>query len=174
MCHVHICVTCLCVYFCRGCVLYSFSYFIHAHRYVCATVDVQSAPNLYPLTTALLSEATASQDGLQGKHLVCVVWCVCPCVHTNTYNEFSEVKYKASLITCFITSNSVYVAVIRATLTLMSVVQYCWVLVGLMLYWLVTLMVLLRRVSRNYLRSGSCSFHNVLLPRLPVATFQLL
>ena len=117
----------MCVYFCRGCVLYSFSYFIHAHRYVCATVDVQSAPNLYPLTTALLSEATASQDGLQGKHLVCVLCVVCVHVftHTNTYNEFSEVKYKASLITCFITSNSVYVAVICATLTLVSIVQYC-------------------------------------------------
>ena len=49
--------------------LYSFSYFIHAHRYVCATVDVQSAPNLYPLTASLLNEATTSQDGLQGTYM---------------------------------------------------------------------------------------------------------
>ena len=111
----HTCVICVyawhvvCVYFCRGCVLYSFSYFIHAHRYVCATVDVQSATNLYPLTPALLSEATASQDGLQGKHLVCVLYGVSVHVFTpiHTYNEFLKVKYKASLITCFITNDSV-------------------------------------------------------------------
>ena len=57
--------------------LYSFSYFIHAHRYVCATVDVQSAPKLYPLTTSLLSEALASQDGLQGVCSVRVHVCMC-------------------------------------------------------------------------------------------------
>ena len=70
--HMHTCsdtFDCMQCIFYRGCVLYSFSYFIHAHRYVCATVDVQSAPNLYPLTASLLNEATTSQDGLQGTYM---------------------------------------------------------------------------------------------------------
>ena len=69
----------VCIVSYRGCVLYSFSYFIHAHRYVCTTVDVQSAPSLYPLTASLLSEATASQDGLQGIQRIYTLQLI-PCV----------------------------------------------------------------------------------------------
>ena len=61
----------------RGCFLCGFSFFVHAHLYVCASVDMRAGPALQPLLPSHISQALASSTGLQGSNL-CV--CVCVCV----------------------------------------------------------------------------------------------
>ena len=50
----------------RGCFLCSFSFFVHAHLYVCASVDMRAGPALQPLLPSHVSQALASSTGLQG------------------------------------------------------------------------------------------------------------
>ncbi|CAI8023038.1 Mediator of RNA polymerase II transcription subunit 13-like [Geodia barretti] len=49
----------------RGCFLCSFSFFVHAHLYVCASVDMRAGPALQPLLPSHVSQALASSTGLQ-------------------------------------------------------------------------------------------------------------
>jgi mediator of RNA polymerase II transcription subunit 13 len=49
----------------RGCFLCSFSFFVHAHLYVCASVDMRAGPSLQPLLPSHVSQALASSTGLQ-------------------------------------------------------------------------------------------------------------
>ena len=52
---------------CRGCFLCSFSFFIHAHLYICASVDLRAGPALQPLLPTHLHQALASSSGMQGR-----------------------------------------------------------------------------------------------------------
>ena len=69
----------------RGVFLCSFSFFIHAHLFICASVDLRCGPSLQPLVKTHISQALASSNGLQGRKCVCMcgcgcVMCVCVCV----------------------------------------------------------------------------------------------
>eukprot|EP00731_Ephydatia_muelleri_P022484 Em0015g67a len=49
----------------RGVFLCSFSFFIHAHLFICASVDLRCGPSLQPLVKTHISQALASSNGLQ-------------------------------------------------------------------------------------------------------------
>ena len=55
---------------CRGCFLCNFSFFIHAHRYICASVDVRAGPALQLLQASHLHQALSSSSGMQGMNLM--------------------------------------------------------------------------------------------------------
>ena len=50
----------------RGCFLCSFSFFVHAHLYICASVDMRAGPHLQPLLPSHINQALESSTGLQG------------------------------------------------------------------------------------------------------------
>lgn len=51
----------------RGCFLCGFSFFVHAHLYICASVDMKAGPSLQPLLPSHINQALASSTGLQGE-----------------------------------------------------------------------------------------------------------
>lgn len=49
----------------KGVFLCSFSFFIHAHLFICASVDLRCGPGLQPLVKTHINQALASSNGLQ-------------------------------------------------------------------------------------------------------------
>ena len=44
----------------------NFTFFIHAHEVICASVDVRTMVGLVPLTLELLNQAMTSKSGMKG------------------------------------------------------------------------------------------------------------
>ena len=79
----------------RGCFLCNFSFFIHAHRYICASVDVRAGPALQLLQADHLHQALASSSGMQGIYELMVIvhgltpnkeYCITCCTYMYMYN----------------------------------------------------------------------------------------
>lgn len=51
---------------CRLCMMCKFTFFLHAHEVICASVDVKTMVGLAPLTLELLNQAMTSKSGLKG------------------------------------------------------------------------------------------------------------
>lgn len=44
----------------------NFTFFVHAHEVICASVDVKTMAGLVPLTLELLNQAMKSKSGMKG------------------------------------------------------------------------------------------------------------